>query len=123
MTTLGKVMVGLCALIAAGYAGTATLTNARPTPVSVIADRFVFAADIPAAVSQAVDLTAAPRDAAAALSAVMLAADLSAKKSDRVPMSTEATPPRPARYLTVSRRTGPSSSEIVRVPVTDVASR
>ena len=124
MITLAKGMIGLSTLIVAGYAGMGSLTDARPqpTPASVIADRFVFTADIPAPASEGVDLTAARRDAAAALAAVILATDTTARKGDR--LQAEAAPAqRPVRYVTVERRTGPSASEMLRIPVTDVASR
>jgi hypothetical protein len=128
MVTLAKGMIGLSTLIAVGYVGMGSLNDARPqpTPASVIADRFVFTADIPAPVGEGVDLTAARRDAAAALAAVTLAMDTTTKKGDRleIQLSAEAKPAhRPVRYATFERQTGPSTSEIVRIPVTEVATR
>jgi|HubBroStandDraft_2_1064218.scaffolds.fasta_scaffold729502_1 hypothetical protein len=146
MISVSKGMIGVAALIAAGFVSIGSLTDARPepTPASVIADRFVFTAEIPTPVGEGVDLTAARRDAAAALAAVVVPMDAIARKGDRLDVAAKAacaeqTWPniaseclvtedgtaarRPARYVTVERRTAPSASELVRYQVTDVASR
>jgi hypothetical protein len=146
MITLSKGMIGLAALIAAGFVTIDSLTDARPqpTPASAIADRFVFTAEIPTPVGEGIDLAAARRDAAAALAAVVLPMDAVAHKGDRLDVAAKAAcgdqtwpniaseclvtedgkPARqPARYVTVERRTAPSASELVRYQVTDVASR
>ena len=118
MSTLSKGMIGLAALIAAGFVSMTSLTDTRPsTPASVIADRFVFSADIPGPAAEGVDLTAARRDAAAALAAVTLPMDAMAKKGDRLQVAATT-----GRYMTVERRVAPSASELVLVQVTDVAS-
>src|SRR6202165_1443875 len=111
MVTLAKGMIGLSTLIAVGYVGMGSLNDARPqpTPASVIADRFVFTADIPAPVGAGVDLTAARRAPAAALSAIRLARNTTARKGARLEIhqSPEAEPAhRPVRYATFERQTG-----------------
>jgi hypothetical protein len=119
MSTLAKGMIGLAALIAAGFVTFDSLTDTRPTtPASTIADRFVFSADIPGPAAQGVDLTAARRDAAAALAAVTIPMDAMAKKGDRLAVAATAT-----RSVTVERRTAPSASELVRYDITNIASR
>jgi hypothetical protein len=146
MISLSKGMIGLAALIAGGFVSIDSLTDSRPqpTPASVIADRFVFTADIAAPVGEGVDLTAARRDAAAALAAVVIPMEALARKGDRldvaakVPCADQTWPNiagnclvtqdgaparQPVRYVTVERRTAPSASELVRYQVTDVASR
>lgn len=82
--TLSKGMIGLSALIAAGCVGIDSLTDARPqfTPASVIAERFVFIADVPTPVDEGIDLTVARCDAAAALTAVTASMETADKKSD-----------------------------------------
>jgi hypothetical protein len=138
-----KGMIGVAALVGSGFVSIDTLTDARPrpTPVSAISERFVF--EVPAPTAEAVDLSAARRDAADALA--RLQADRTPisrpEKTDRLdghpgcraatlslvagecPASGDGAPAqRHARYLTVERRTGRTTSELVRYPLTDVAS-
>jgi hypothetical protein len=144
MMTLTKGMIGLSALItAAGVVGAISLSPARPqpTPASIVADRFVFAAESHGPAGEGVDLTEARRDAAA-LAAITT--DAVAWKGDRTNVRAKtscgdqtwpnltsdclvtadgALARRPVRYVTFEHRTGPSSSGATRVPLTDVASR
>jgi hypothetical protein len=141
MIALTKGMIGLSALIATGFVSVESLTDARPqpTPISVISQRFVFA--VPAPTSPGVDLTDARRDAAAALTAIT--APHAAKKGDRLDIEARAcadqtwpdlsadclTSPdgspvrRPARFVTVERHSAPNTSDLVRIELTDLASR
>jgi hypothetical protein len=105
-----KGMIGLAVAIATVFVTIEPLTDARPrtTPVSAISERFFF--DIPAPTGEAVDLAPARRALAAAL------AEVAAPKGDRLAQA------RPARYVTVGRRTGTASSELVRFQPIEVAS-
>jgi hypothetical protein len=105
-----KGLIGLAVVIASGFVTTDPLTDARPraTPISAISERFFF--DLPAPAGEAVDLAPARRELAAVL------AEVTAPKGDRLAQA------RPARYGTVGRRTGASSSELVRFRLIEVAS-
>jgi hypothetical protein len=127
-------MIGFAVLSVAGLVGIGTLTDSRPHgPASIVAERFVFTAgDITAPVDEAVDLTNARRDAAAALAAIMLPMDAMAPKGDRLNVKPTCDSDcvvmpdgtrRPVHYLTIERLTGPSTSEARRIATTDVASR
>ena len=102
----GKLAIGLAAVIATGFFSIDPVTEARPrsTPVPAFSDRFVF--DIPAPATQAVDLSMARNELAAALAQLR---------------TTQHENGVPARYVTIERRTGPAASELVRYRVTDVA--
>ena len=94
MKTLAKGMIGLSALIAAGYVGMGSLTNARPTPASVI-----FNIDIPAPASEGVDLTSARRDAAAALASIVPRDGYDGQEGEGV-IAPSTTAPRPGLPVT-----------------------
>jgi hypothetical protein len=102
--------IGLAILIGVGFVSVDAPTEARPGTRLAFSDRFVFA--IPAPTSEAVDLTAARRDAAAALA--RLTAEATARHGG-VPARGAA------RYVTVGQRTGEAMSELVRYRIIDVA--
>jgi hypothetical protein len=107
------------------------LTDARPRPMplSAISERFVF--DFPPPAIESVDLSAARREAAAAMAALFGRAD-AVRKGDRfnaasgggaagAPLAVAAC--RAGHYVTVGLRTGEATSALVRYQVADVASR
>lgn len=102
--------VGLAIVIATTFVTTAPLTDHRPqtTPISVISERFFF--DIPTPAGEGVGLAPARRELAAVL------AQVAAPKGDRLAQAGAG------RYVTVGRRTGTASSELVRFRLIEVAS-
>lgn len=110
-------MTGLAALVATSLVSGGDLTDARPRPGPVLpfSERFGF--EIPAPTGQAVDLTATRRDVAA------IVARFRQDAPGVRPEALDGAPPqRPGRYVTVERRTRPTTSELVRYQVTDIAS-
>jgi|SRR5271166_7041746 len=124
MNTLTKVTFGLSVAIAAGALGIGALSNARPTstPAAIVADHFALIENQKPA-GEGVDLTAALREAAAALAATVPPSDAPALKGDRLDVQNGAPADRHGRYITFQRQTGPSASEATRNPVADVANR
>jgi hypothetical protein len=109
-TALARGMIGLAAVIGLGFASVDRLPDARPGPVPAFSERFVF--EIPAPAGEAVDLTAARRDAAAAVARLQAG---EGRRRDGAPARGSA------RYVTIGERTGEATSELVRYRLLDVA--
>lgn len=135
-----RAAIGLAGLVVTSFFSIDPLADSRPrsTPVSAFSDRFVF--ELPSPTAEGADLGAARRDLAAALAAVTSPTE-AGQKADRLDERTAGrcgTSPRgaggcpsggeggaihrPARYVTVERRTSQAMSELVRYQLTDVAS-
>jgi hypothetical protein len=105
--------IAAVALVATTFVSVDSLSEARPaTPATAFSERFVF--DLPDPAADAVDLTAARQEVAAAI-ARLGAADRVPARHDR-----EVAPSR-SRYLTEARPIGAAGSELVRYRVTDLA--
>ncbi len=102
--------IGLAILIGLGFVSVDGPTEARPGTRLAFSERFVF--ELPAPAGEAVDLTAARRDAAEALARL---------QADPTPHHDGAPAHGAARYVTVGQRTGEAMSELVRYRIIDVA--